>query len=213
MKNRNYEIRRYDVLNGIASEGNTVIFGSDEELMLPINELTEYYGTKEVILSRSFIGLTVMEAADLYRQCVSALKPGKLLIRVGNDDSELFASDREGFDRAYMELITTVRSSNSGCEIALLSVGDESMNEHIRGIASSCGCEYCDVTAARLSEVKTILDVYNTGFLRPLHKGMSVSLITRMLYSVMNESPVEAEATRKAKAPYSFMRFLKFANH
>jgi len=199
MYNRNNEIRRYEALNSSYAAGCAVILGSDEELMLPVSEMRERWSVKQSIVNRSFPRLSVTEAAGLYRNAVSALKPSKVIVRVGNEDTELFMNDRAAFDRAFMQLIAEIRRDNAKCDIVLVSADDARVSGHISGIASSCGCGYVNAEAARVCDMNAVMDVMTMGFVRPVKKEMSAELLAKALYSF--ENAIEAKAEAKAAAP------------
>ena len=62
---REQEIKKYKALNSISEQDGIVIFGSTEDIYIPLCELKQAFGIKENCYNRSFGNLTVSKASEI----------------------------------------------------------------------------------------------------------------------------------------------------
>lgn len=148
----------FDGYNLAKSEKNAVIvFGGSLDNSIPVKTLADAFDFNFQILNKSFCDLSVKNARELFSTCIQPLHPEGILIHLGEKDLNLFKSNSTDFDASYLKLIEAVKTSNSKCRIALISLYNENadqtiaeMNRHIKAIADSEKCDFVNVDNARL---------------------------------------------------------------
>ena len=118
---REQEIKKYKTLNSISEQDGIVIFGSKEDIYIPLCELKQAFGIKENCYNRSFENLTISEACEIYADCVADLSPETILLHI--EDAESFKTSADKFTADYRKLISQIRKNNKKCEyFALFSL-------------------------------------------------------------------------------------------
>lgn len=148
----------YDGYNLAKSEKNAVIvFGGSLDNSIPVKTLADAFDFNFQILNKSISDLSIKNAKDVFSSYVQPLHPEGILIHIGEKDLNLFRTNSAEFDSAYLQLIEAVKSANSKCRIALISLYNENadqtiaeMNRHIKAIADSEKCDFVNVDNARL---------------------------------------------------------------
>lgn len=187
------ELDRYLALNKIAESNGTVIFGGSDAKEIPLCELKQAFELNVLLYNRSFSNLSVRDAAELYNKCIAKLKSETIFLHIGEADLEFFTEHSAGFGQDYRNLIKTIQSSNPKCNIVIVSLKnpDENiviteLNKHLKYIAESEHCEYCDISTKRVwnpRETKDIISfVYSTGFVRPLKHKHPVYDLVKILF-------------------------------
>lgn len=148
----------YDGYNLAKSEKNAVIvFGGSLDNSIPVKTLADAFDFNFQIFNKSFAELSVKNAEELFSSYIQPMHPEAILIHLGEKDVNLFKSNSSEFDSAYLKLIDAVKTANSKCRIALISLYNENadqtlaeMNRHIKAIADSEKCDFVNVDNARL---------------------------------------------------------------
>ena len=188
---RELEIKKYKVLNDIAEQNGTVVFGNTEDMNIPICELRQAFGIKENFYNRSFKNLSTNEACDIYAKCISELSPETVLLHIG--DTETFKNSTEGFADDYRRLISQIRNNNKKCRIAVISLKNYNndsdiaeLNKVLKYIADSQKCEFCDISQKKVWNPKQTKDVvsfvYDIGFVRPLKNKRPLNDLVKILF-------------------------------
>ena len=186
-------IKNYDMLNELANQGGVVIMGGAEDMNIPLCELKQAFELDYDLYNRSIPGLSVSNAKEMYSAHVAALHPGRVLIHVGDADAALFAAEPEKFDRLLSELVKYIRSQDSKCDIALISLKNPQnsdaiaeMNRHIQYVAESERCEYGDIATRRVwnpQETRSVASfVHSIGFVRSLKTRQPLGDLIRILF-------------------------------
>lgn len=176
---REAEIKNYVKLNDLAEQGGIVIFGSGSDKNIPTGELRQAFAVESKVYNRSFESISVKDALSVYKETVDALSPETVLLHIGETDIEFFAENSAEFDNKYRELIGYIKSQNKKCRIAIISLRNydydpqiEEINKHLKYIADSEQCEYCDISAKMVWNPKASMEVasfvYSIGFVHPL---------------------------------------------
>ena len=187
------EILKYKVLNELAEQDGIVIFGSGEDVDVPLCELKQAFSVDAKLYNRSFSNLAIAEAREAYDACVAPIHPETVLLHIGSEDLTSFAENANTFEQKYHELIAHIRSGNKKCRIVVISLknyeNDASiaqLNRHLEYIADSEKCEFGDIAARRVwnprSSMETASFLHNMGFMRPFRNQRPVSDLVRMIF-------------------------------
>ena len=190
---REKEIKKYTKLNELAEPNGIVIFGSGEDKSIPIGELRQAFALESNIYNRSFKNISINDAVKLYDECIASLAPETILIHIGDADKHFFTETPATFDNKFRELIAHIKSHNKNCRIAIMSLRNynnnsqtEQINKHLKYIADSEMCEYCDIANKKLWNPKSTKDaisfIYSIGFVYPLKKRQSLHDIVKILF-------------------------------
>ncbi len=187
----NHEVLKYQSLNRLAESDGTVIFGGSDDVNIPLGELKQAFSLTENIYNRSFTGLTVKDATNLFHQCIAELCPDTLLLHIGEADVSDF--DETAFETDYRELIKSITSQNKSCRVVIVSLKNyghnatvEQMNHLLKKIADCEKCEFEDISAKREWNVKKSGEVtsflYEIGFDTPLKVKRPLYNLVRILF-------------------------------
>lgn len=174
------EIKAYQSLNTLADSYGVVIFGGKADRELPLCELRQAFSLEDKLYNRSFDGLSVSDAGELFDACVAPLQPETLLLHIGESDAPLFAKQPADFDAAYRALIAKARKVNPSCRIAVLSVHDNEMNARLKCLAESERCVFFDLSAKRVWNPQETRDVL--AFIRPLPVRQPLYDLVKILF-------------------------------
>lgn len=187
------QISKYIKLNELSEQGGIVIFGSGEDVNIPVGEIRQAFSVDAKMYNRSFKNLSITEAGAVYEKCIAPICPETVLIHIGEDDLSLFKKDASEFDIAYRNLIGFIRKQNKNCRIAVVSMRGldnhpiiAEMNQHLKNIADSEQCEYGDIASKKVWNPKSTMDaasfVYSIGFVRPLRCKRPLYDLVKMLF-------------------------------
>ena len=187
------QISKYIKLNELSEQGGIVIFGSGEDVNIPVGEIRQAFSIDAKMYNRSFKNLSITEAGTVYEKCIAPICPETVLIHIGEDDLSLFKKDASEFDVAYRNLIGLIKKQNKNCRIAVVSMRDHDnhpiiaeMNQHLKNIADSEQCEYGDIASKKVWNPKSTMDaasfVYSIGFVRPLRCKRPLYDLVKMLF-------------------------------
>ena len=136
---------------------NVVLMGGDYDRSIPLKQLEDDFGLDFELMNKSLPGLSVKNAVEYYLKEVAGFRSDGIIIRLGAEDMELFKTSPSEFDSLYLKLLSTIKMVNSKCRIALVSMNNinkeaslDSMNNHIKAIASSEQAVYVDLAYATL---------------------------------------------------------------
>lgn len=189
----------YKRLNYVAEKNSVIVFGGSIDKSIPVAELSESYEFNFKVYNRSFPSLSVRNAKEAFEACVAPICPEGILIHLGDEDLELFKNDSAEFDRLYLELIATIKKSDSKTRIALISLFNKEkntikseINRHIKAISESEKCDFVNLEKARSwrpeSTKEVISFVYSLGFVAPLNIRKPLNDIAKVLYSYAYEN-------------------------
>lgn len=187
------EVKNYQLLNELAEQNGTIIFGGTNDMSIPLCELKQAFELDNNLYNRSIPDLSIYHAIEYYDACVAVLHPGSVLLHIGEADIDDFLSDAAGFDQKYRELIAHIRNNNDTCRIAIISLKNYNndtnileINKHLRYIAESEHCEFADIASIRMWNPKQTRDVssflYSTGFIRPLGIKRPIFDLVKILF-------------------------------
>ena len=187
------EIKKYQALNKLATQGGTVILGGTDELEIPLCELKQAFELKSSFYNRSMPGLSIHTALEIYDSCIAPLNPETILLHIGVADLESFEENSSDFDHKYLKLIQHIKASNPKCNIVIISLKNyeeaeivAKLNRHLKYTAQSEQCEYVDISAKRVwnpQQTKDIVSfVYSTGFVRPLKRKRPTFDLVKILF-------------------------------
>ena len=194
---REQEIKKYKALNSISEKDGIVVFGSTEDIYIPLCELKQAFGIKENCYNRSFENLTVSEVCEVYANCIAELSPETILLHI--KDAESFKTSADKFTDDYRKLISQIRQNNKKCRIGVVSAKNydnnndiTELNKQLKYIADSEKCEFCDISEKRVwnpQETKDVVSfVYNIGFMHPLKNKRPLNALVRLLFCVNDHS-------------------------
>lgn len=186
-------MKEYKVLNKLAEQGGTVIFGGSEDMNIPLCELKQAFALKENYYNRSVENISITEATDIYASSAAELCPDTVILHIGNADIEMFLKSQDEFDGNYRKLISQIRKDNKKCRIAIVSLKNfdgnsdiAELNKHLKYIADSEKCEFCDISQKKVWNPKQTKDVvsfvYDIGFVHPLTNKRPIYDLVKMLF-------------------------------
>lgn len=190
---RTIQIQKYEKLNELAEQGGIVIFGTDNDISIPLGEIRQAFAVEQKMYNRSLADLSIADAVQVYEKNVASLSPETVLIHLGSKDKELFEKDPTAFDNSYRDLINCIKAKNGKCRIAVVSLRNyddvpwiSDMNHHLKNIADSELCEYGDIAIKKVWNPKNTMDtvsfVYSVGFVRPLNNKRPLYDLVRMIF-------------------------------
>lgn len=188
------EINKYQALNKLAEKRGLVIFGGSEDREIPLCELKQAFDLKSKLYNRSIADLSVDTAPQIYDACVAELAPDQLFLHIGAADLASFKEDAAGFDQKYRQLIAQIKTADGDCEVAVISLKNPSkdaliteMNMHLKEIARSEQCQFCDIATDRVwnpKQTKEVVSfVYSVGFVRRLKQNRPLYDLVKILFS------------------------------
>lgn len=202
------EMKNYVALNSMSPKNSVVLFGDGLDKEIPVYEIAGICNLNFKLLNRSFKKLSVTDAAECYEKCIAPLAPESLILHIGNNDEELFRTNSANFDRALLSLIEKIKLSNKKMRIAIVSLQNKAgseiiseMNRHLKAIADSERCEFCDSDKAKVWNPEATRQLYsflyNVGFVEPLKIKKPIRDIVELIYSYVNTnlSPLNDFAT------------------
>lgn len=149
------ELKKYRQLNKVAQGDGVVLFGSSFAKEIPVGELKQGFEIDCNIYNRSLTDLSVFDAADVLKDCVTDLSPSKVLLQLGETDLERGFKSITEIVKQYELLIRQIKARIKGCRIVIVSVCDTErtlfpaeLNAKLEELAKSLGCEYADVSSA-----------------------------------------------------------------
>ena len=184
------EIKLYTTLNSLANAGGTVIFGGTGDRAIPLGELKDTFELQGSFFNRSFDGLRIANAAELFDRCVAPLAPGDIYLHIGQND---LAENAAVFAQKYTELVKHIRSTDKKCGIVIVGFKNpdkdptvEELNKHLEVIAQNEGCQFCDIAHQRVWDPRQTKEVvsflYSIGFVRLLKQQRPVQDMAKILF-------------------------------
>ena len=190
---RNLELKKYQRLNEIAEQGGIVIFGSDEDMSIPVGELRQAFSIESKMYNRSFSNLSIKDALEVYKKIIEPLEPETLLLHIGSSDLAFFSENPTEFDNKYRELLGEIRLENPKIRIAIVSLRNytedtqiQEMNTHLKYIADSEKCEYGDISNKKVWNPKNTIDmvsfIYSLNYVRHLNNKRPLYDLVKMTF-------------------------------
>lgn len=190
---RTLELKKYQRLNEIAEQGGIVIFGSDEDMSIPVGELRQAFSIESKMYNRSFSNLSIKDALEVYKEIIEPLEPETLLLHIGSSDLAFFSENPTEFDNTYRELLSKIRLENPKIRIAIVSLRNytedtqiQEMNTHLKYIADSEKCEYGDISNKKVWNPKNTIDmvsfIYSLNYVRHLNNKRPLYDLVKMTF-------------------------------
>lgn len=134
----------YQELNGIAQKNAVILLGGTLDKTIPVTELSESFSFNFKFYNRSEDNLSILQAKEFFQTNVKLIQPEGIILHLGDEDITLFQSNPSSFDKAYLDLLYEIKSSNKKIRIAVAGVYNPNstkiisdMNRHIKAIADS----------------------------------------------------------------------------
>lgn len=134
----------YQELNGIAQKNAVILLGGTLDKTIPVTELSESFSFNFKFYNRSEDDLSILQAKEFFQTNVKLMQPEGIILHLGDEDITLFQSNPSSFDKAYLDLLYEIKSSNKKIRIAVAGVYNPNstkiisdMNRHIKAIADS----------------------------------------------------------------------------
>lgn len=136
---------------------NIAILGGTYDKEIPAQKIEDEYELDFNLVNSSTFALSLKNAKEYYKKYVDSLDSEGIILHLGEEDKDLFASNPQEFDNLYLSLISTIRVMNKNCNLALVSLDNSKnealvseMNKHIEGIASSERADFINLESATL---------------------------------------------------------------
>ena len=149
------ELENYQKLNKFAAGNGVVLFGSSFFKDIPVCELKQSFHMDMDMYNRSFVDLSVFDAANLLEDCVISLSPRKVLLNLGETDLERGYHSIPEMITAYENIIKYLKSADKDCEVLIVSVCNtspelhpEELNKQLELLAEKTNCKFADISPA-----------------------------------------------------------------
>jgi hypothetical protein len=187
------EISKYKSLNRLAEADGIVVFGGSDDINIPLGELKQAFALNCNIYNRSFSGLSVADAIDVYEKCISELCPDAVLVHMGDADIYSFVGKETEFKENYRSLVGKIREKSKNCRIVVVSLKNQNenpavdeLNKLLKEIATLEKCEFTDISAKVNFNIKESCEItsflYNVGFVSPLNIKRPIYNLVRILF-------------------------------
>jgi len=180
----------YVEMNKNARTNGVILMGGSFDKQIPVTELAESFEFNFDLYNRSQEKLSLANAKAYYEAAVTPLKPEAVILHLGDEDTEMFKTDSSMFDKAYMELLSTVSAGNKNMRIALVSINNplknetiEKMNAHIKALASAFRCTYINLDSAKLWNPKATKAATDFAYSMGLRARKPLMNVAEILYS------------------------------
>ncbi len=155
------ELDYYRGLNRVAERGGVVFFGSTFARNIPVAELGQSLGLDCTICNRSFTDLSVFDAAEVIGDAVLALEPKKIIMQLGETDTERGFRSAEQIAAEYESLVNSVKKHDRKIKIVIASVCSsdpecQRLNRLLGELAERCGVQYADICQAEKNEMPAV---------------------------------------------------------
>ena len=177
------EIQKYVSLNQYVSHNGVVIFGGSESHEVSLDEIKDAFNLDEHVYNRSFSGMTLDDASDLYDKTVATMKPSAVLLQIGAADTP------DNFDEKFLALVSHIKEVSKGAKIYIVGYRDEAksdLNDRLMKLAYLAACEFVAIadssrTASR-SKVEMMNFLDNCGFVCPIKRRRSITDLTQLIF-------------------------------
>lgn len=107
-------------INDLTMKGEIVIFGSTSMADFPFYDLINKSRLENAVYNRSISGLTIEEALEVLPDCVLAIKPKKVFLSLGEEDTLNAASMEQ-----YAQLVRTIRTALPSTKLYLICLPEK----------------------------------------------------------------------------------------
>lgn len=208
-RNRELDRRAEPMFRDAKASDAVVLFGGEVAKQIPVAEIAQDYEFNFKMFNRSVAGLSLVNAKENYLTQVEVMNPEAVIIQIGAEDMDMFRKNSAEFDIKYIELINTIKIHGKNRRIALVSNVDpeessyfEEMNRHIKAIADSEKCIFCNIDNAKLwnpeSTKELMAFMYNVGFDQPLNVKKPLGDIIEIIYSYAYQNGILHHVESKA---------------
>ena len=140
-------------LNDLTLPGEIVVFGSTYMSNFPIYELINRYTLENAVYNRSIKGLTIAEAAELLDDCIFNVRPSKLFISLGEEDTSNPNAISE-----YSLLVSKTSEKLPNCTLYLICLSEDSefaknFNANIKRIANGKNIKAIELVSQGSSDI------------------------------------------------------------
>lgn len=168
----------------VEEKRSVVLLGGMMDELIPVNALASNFEFNFPMYNKSVNNLSIKDAAKIYENSISKMDIEGIIIHIGNEDISFFMNNEREFDRLYLDFINRIKTDNSKCRIALVSVEQgnsefknavDSMNRHIKALADSEGCVFVNLDNSKYwkpEATKAALD-FATGMGLSVRKPLS----------------------------------------
>ena len=168
----------------VEEKRSVVLLGGMMDELIPVNALALNFDFNFPMYNKSVKNLSIKDAAKIYENSISKMDIEGIIIHIGNEDISFFMNNEREFDRLYLDFINRIKTDNSKCRIALVSVEQgnsefknavDSMNRHIKALADSEGCVFVNLDNSKYwkpEATKAALD-FATGMGLSVRKPLS----------------------------------------
>ncbi|MBP5575702.1 MAG: hypothetical protein J6X67_02935 [Treponema sp.] len=140
-----------------AAANNIVLLGGTYDKEIPAKAINDEYDLDFDLVNTSTFALSLKNAKEYFKKYLSSLDSEGIILHLGEEDKDLFKSNPKEFDNLYLSLLSTIKSVNKKCSLALVSLDNprndalvSEMNRHIEGIASSEQADFVNLESATL---------------------------------------------------------------
>ena len=177
-------------LNKVARTNGVILMGGSFDKQIPVAELAESFEFNFDLYNRSSDKLSLKNARDYYTAAVAPLYPEAIILHIGDEDVDMFKADSSAFDKAYMELLSTVSANNKTMRLALVSINNplknetiEKMNAHIKALASAFKATYINLDSVKLWNPKATKAATDFAYSMGLRARKPLVNVAEILYS------------------------------
>jgi len=167
-----------------------VLVGGTFDNKIPVNYLKNRFDMNFKLYNKSSDNLSIKNAAEYFRNVVIPMEPEALIIHLGENDITMYQNSSEAFDKAYLELLSTVKKANKKTRLALVSVNNPAdnkfvneMNKHIKAIADSENCQFVNLENSKLWNPEATKQSVDFAYTMGLNMRKPLLDVAKILYS------------------------------
>jgi hypothetical protein len=147
------QIEAIKQLNEFSLKKEIVILGSTYMANFPLYELINKSQIEHAVYNRSFEGLTIQEAMQIYKECVVDINPKKVFLSLGEEDQNSPTAIQD-----YNFLIRNIRRAIPDVQLFLICLNGESeyVKEFNQNIIKQCDGKYVNYIKLAQSETQSV---------------------------------------------------------
>ncbi len=139
------------------SVSSMVLLGGTYDKEIPAAKINDEFELETDLVNTSTFALSLKNAKEYFKKYVASINVEGIILHLGEEDKDLFATNPTEFDNLYLSLLSTIKMVNKKCSLALVSLDNPrkdalvaEMNRHIEGIASSEQADFINLESATL---------------------------------------------------------------
>ena len=184
------------------SASSIVLLGGTYDKEISAEKINEEFELETGLVNTSTFALSLKNAKEYFKKYIASLNVEGIILHLGEEDKDLFATNPTEFDNLYLSLLSTIKMVSKKCSLALVSLdnprGDAfvaEMNRHIEGIASSEQADFINLESATLWNPKATKASSDFARSMGLNTKKPIFDVAKIVYSFASQN-VASDAGR-----------------